>query len=167
MKEMKLEEITGLIDLKLLPKMLKIILTMFIFNMALGYLLAILNIQMNIGMNYQSVVDHYRGNEALMIFPPEPGAIALTSHTHMSSMTMMFFLFGLPFFFTRTVPVWLKKFVIVDAFFAVIIANASFWLIRFVAAPWAVLMIISGMLLGFCAFFMVTIPLYEMWFKKK
>jgi hypothetical protein len=40
---------------------------------------------------------------------------------------------------------------------------SSFWLIRYVAAPFAALMMLSGMLLGICAFFMVAVPLYEMW----
>ena len=84
----------------------------------------------------------------------------------MGAMGMMFFLMSVPFVFTKTFPQWLKKFVLVDAFVAVLIANSAFWLIRYAGRPWAVLMILSGMLLGLASAFMVLTPLYEMWLKK-
>jgi len=163
MAEMEMEEFESKVDLVKLPKMVKIFLTMFLINMGIGYCLAILNIQVTEGLSYDGISQYYRGNEAKMIYAPEMKEITTTSHTHMLSMSMMFFTMGIVFLFTKTLPKWLKKFVLVDGFGAVIIAVSSFWLIRYVAAPFAALMMLSGMLLGICAFFMVMVPLYEMW----
>jgi hypothetical protein len=167
MAKMGMKEFENIVDLKGLPGMVKIWLSLFIIVMGLAYGLAVLNIYAHSGMTLKGVADRYAGNEVEMIYPPEFKEIALTAHTHMGAMGMMFFLMSLPFLFTKTVWKWLKKFVLVDAFIAVIIANSSFWLIRYAGRGWAVLMMISGMLLGLAAFFMVVVPLYEMWVKKE
>lgn len=164
--DVKMQEFENKVNMWDLPKMIKIWLTMFIVVMGLAYLLAILNVYAHTGMTYKGVADHYNGNEAESIYAPEFKEIATTSHTHMGSMGMMFFVMALPFLFTKTLPYWLKKLVLVDSFAAVLIANASFWLIRFGGRPWAVLMILSGMLLGLASFFMLATPLYEMWVRK-
>lgn len=167
MEKIEMKDFEKLVELKNLPSMIKIWLSLFIIVMGLAYCLSVLNIYAHSGMTLKGVADRYAGNEAEMIYPPEFKEIALTSHTHMGAMGIMFFVMSLPFIFTSTVPRWLKKFVLVDAFVAVVIANSSFWLIRYAGRPWAVLMMLSGMLLGIASFFMVTIPLYEMWIKKE
>ena len=164
--KIEMNAVENLVNYPNLPKTLKIWLTSFLIVMGLGYCLAVLNVYANTGMTYKGVADRYNGNEAEQVFAPDFKEIAGIAHTHMGAMGMMFFLMSLPFIFTKTFPQWLKKFVLVDAFAAVVIANASFWLIRFAGRPWAVLMILSGMLLGIAAGFMVLTPLYEMWLKK-
>jgi hypothetical protein len=161
-----MQEFENKVNLWELPKMVKVWLSMFIIVMGFAYCLAILNVYANTGMTYKGVADRYNGNEAEQIFAPDFKEIAGIAHTHMGAMGMMFFLMALPFLFTKTLPYWLKKVVLVDSFFAVLIANASFWLIRFAGRPWAILMILSGMLLGLASFFMVMTPLYEMWVRK-
>lgn len=123
---------------------------------------------------YKGVVNHYRGaaenasNEDKAAYPGmDLPTMVSTSHTHLIAMGMMVFCLGLIFLFTNTLPGWLKKFVLVDSFVAVIIVAGSFWFIKYIA-PWgAYLMMFSGMLLGFCVFFETITPLYEMWVKKK
>ena len=164
--KIEMKNVENLVDYPALPQTIKIWLTSFLIVMGLAYCLAILNVYANTGMTYKGVADKYNGNEAEQIFAPEFKEIAQTSHTHMGAMGMMFFLMSVPFVFTKTFPQWLKKFVLVDAFVAVLIANSAFWLIRYAGRPWAVLMILSGMLLGLASAFMVLTPLYEMWLKK-
>jgi hypothetical protein len=162
----KMKEFEDKVNLAEFPQMVKVWLTMFIVVMGLAYCLSILNVYANTGMTYKGVADRYNGNEAEQIFAPDFKEIAGIAHTHMGAMGMMFFLMALPFLFTKTLPYWLKKVVLVDSFFAVLIANASFWLIRFSGRPWAILMILSGMLLGVASLFMLATPLYEMWLQK-
>jgi len=164
MAEMKMEEFENKVNLYELPKPIKMFLSLFLINMGLGYLLAVLTVMVVEGLGYNGIVAHYRGDEANGIFPPELKELAQHAHTHMLSMAMMFFTMGLPFLFTKTLPKWLKKLVLADGFVAVIIATSAFFLIRYVWPPFAVLMIISGMLFGICAFFMTLTPMYEMWF---
>ncbi len=166
-----------------LPKPAKLFITMFLAVMACGYLMAILNIQTSMGLlretyapgqkityefggsAYNSIVDHYRGSETDPAAYPgmDLPTMTSTSHTHFIAMGVMVFCLGLPFLFTVTLPEWLKKFVLVDSFVAVMIAVGSFWAIKYIAPQMAVFMIFSGMLLGFCVMFETAVPLYEMW----
>lgn len=179
-------DITKAIKLGELPKTVKLYLTMFLLVMTCGYLMAIVNINTVTGLlkeNYtpgqkvqfsfggspvQGIVNLYRGSEK----DPEgyPGmdlpTMTTSSHTHFIAMGLMVFCLGLPFLFTATLPEWLKKFVLVDSFAAVIIAVGSFWAIKYVSPYAAYLMMLSGMLLGFCVMFETAVPLYEMWLVK-
>lgn len=177
------ENILEKVKLDELPRTVKLYLTMFLVVITCGYLMAILNINTSMGLlkenytpgqkitfefggsAYKSIVEHYRGSEADAAAYPgmDLATMTATSHTHFIAMGMMVFCLGLPFLFTATLPEWLKKFVLVDSFVAVIIAVASFWCIKYVAPQCAALMMLSGMLLGFCVMFETAVPLYEMW----
>ncbi|PKM97066.1 MAG: hypothetical protein CVU79_10205 [Elusimicrobia bacterium HGW-Elusimicrobia-3] len=166
-----------------LPKPAKLYVTMFLLVMGCGYLMALLNINTSMGLlretytpgetityefggsSYENIVKHYRGSvEDPAAYPGmDLAAMTSTSHTHFIAMGVMVFCLGLPFLFTVTLPEWLKKFVLVDSFVAVIIAVLSFWAIKYVAPQMAVLMMFSGMLLGFCMLFEIAVPFYEMW----
>jgi len=170
-----------------LPKSAKLFITMFLVVMGFGYLMAILNINTSMGLlretytpgeaityefggsSYDNIVNHYRGSvEDPAAYPGmDLATMTSTSHTHFIAMGVMVFCLGLPFLFTVTLPEWLKKFVLVDSFVAVIIAVGSFWCIKYVAPQCAVLMIFSGMLLGFCVMFEIAVPCYEMWIYKE
>lgn len=166
-----------------LPRTAKLYITMFLMVMGFGYLTAILNINTSMGLlretyapgqaityefggsAFKNIVNHYRGSEEDPAAYPgmDLPTMTSTSHTHFIAMGMMVFCLGLPFLFTVTLPEWLKKFVLVDSFVAVIIAVGSFWAIKYVAPQMAVFMMLSGMLLGFCVMFEIAVPFYEMW----
>jgi hypothetical protein len=164
---MEMKEFESKLDLRNLPKTIKLFFTMFIIVMGLGYMTAVANIGLSEGLSFKDIANHYRGNEELMIEAPGAKELMTHSHTHLLSMSMMMFTLGLIFMFTTSLPAWLKKFVLVDAYVAILIAVSAFWLIRYVAAEMAVLMALSGMLLGISLLFMTFTPLYEMWLKKK
>ncbi|MDD2806635.1 MAG: hypothetical protein PHV33_13870 [Elusimicrobiales bacterium] len=170
-----------------LPAPVKWFITMFLIVMTCGYLMAILNINTSMGIlresytpggeityefggsAYQNIVRHYRGSaEDPAAYPGmDLPTMTSTSHTHFIAMGVMVFCLGLPFLFTVTLPEWLKKFVLVDSFVAVLIAVGAFWAIKYIAPQMAVLMMFSGMLLGFCVMFETTVPLYELWLYKE
>lgn len=179
-------DIEKAIKLNELSKNAKWFLTMFLVVMACGYLMAIVNVHTSMGLvretytpgepvsfefggsPYKNIVSHYKGSvEDPMAYPGmDLGAMASTSHTHLIAMGTMVFCLGLPFLFTVTLPNWLKKFVLVDAFVAVLIAVGAFWFIKYIAGAGVILMMLSGILLGFCVMFMTAVPLYEMWLVK-
>jgi len=180
------ENILEKVKLETLPKTAKMFLTMFLIVIACGYLMAILNINTSMGLlretyvpgekvqfefggsAYENIVSHYRGsvNDAAAYPGMDLATMTSTSHTHFIAMGMMMFCLGLVFLFTNTLPEWLKKFVLVDSFVAVIIAVSAFWFIKYVSGAGAYLMMFSGMLLGFCVMFETAVPLYEMWLSK-
>ena len=157
----------SMVNLSKLPLYIKMFLTLFIMCMGLAYLTAIGTVALTEGFNPQTIADHYRGNEAKMIEPPDAAYLMQHTHTHFFGMTLMTFTIGLIFMFCKSVPKWLKKFAMVDGFIAVLIANASFWLIRYVAAWTSIFMVLSGMLLGVSLAIMLLVPLYEMWLYKE
>ena len=181
------KDILKKIKLGELPKSAKLFITMFLVVMACGYLMAILNINTSMGLlretyapgekityefggsSYENIVNHYRGSEKDPAAYPgmDLPTMTSTSHTHFIAMGLMVFCLGLPFLFTVTLPEWLKKFVLVDSFVAVIIAVTAFWAIKYIAPQMAVLMMLSGMLLGFCVLFETAVPLYELWLYKE
>ncbi len=166
-----------------LPKTAKLYVTMFLVVMGFGYLMALLNINTSMGLlretyepgkeityeyggsSFKNIVNHYRGSEEDPAAYPgmDLPTMTSTSHTHFIAMGLMVFCLGLPFLFTVTLPEWLKKFVLVDSFVAVIIAVGSFWAIKYIAPQMAVFMMFSDMLLGFCVMFEIAVPFYEMW----
>ncbi len=181
------ENIFEQVKLAELPKTAKLFISMFLVVMVCGYLTAILNVNTSMGLLketyapgekityefggnvYENIVNHYRGS----VTDPAgyPGmdlpAMTSTSHTHFIAMGLMMFCLGLIFLFTNTLPEWLKNFVLVDSFAAVIIAVGAFWFIKYISGLGALLMIFSGILLGFCVMFETAVPLYEMWLKKE
>lgn len=180
------ENILENVRLGSLPKTVKLFITMFLVVMTCGYLMAILNINTSTGLlketytpgqkvqfqfggsPYESIINLYRGSDKDPSGYPgmDLATMTTTSHVHFTSMGMMMFCLGLPFLFTVTLPEWLKKFVLVDSFAAVIIAVTSFWFIKYVSGTGALLMMLSGMMLGFCVMFEAAVPLYEMWLVK-
>lgn len=179
-------DVTKAITLGELPKTVKWYLTMFLVVMTCGYLMAIVNVNTAMGLvretytpgqpvqfefggsPYKNIVEHYRGSvEDPMAYPGiDLVTLVSTSHTHFIAMGLMVFCLGIPFLFTVTLPEWLKKFVLVDSFVAVIIAVTAFWFIKYISPVGAYLMMLSGMLLGFCVMFETAVPLYEMWLVK-
>ncbi len=165
--ENEVQEIEKMVNLSKLSLTIKLFLTLFIICMGMAYLTAVGTVALTEGFNPDSIADHYRGNEAKMIEPPDAAYLMQHTHTHFFGMTLMTFTIGLIFMFARSVPKWLKKFALVDGFIAVLIANASFWLIRYVAAWMSIFMVLSGMLLGISLLIMLVVPLYEMWLYKE
>ncbi len=161
------EGFLSLLNLSKLPPVLKYFFTMFLICMGFAYLSAVGTVALSEGFSIESIADHYRGNEAKMIEPPDNAYLMQHTHTHMFGMSLMVFSIGLIFMFARSIPAWLKKFALVDGFVAVLIATSSFWLIRYVASWMAVLMVLSGILLGISLAVMLLVPLYEMWLYKE
>lgn len=125
--------------------------------MALGYFMAIVNVRDKVGTSYQEVVEHFQENTF--------SELVDASHVHLFGMPMMFALLGGIFLLTSVKENW-KRLIVSIPFVAIVLDIGSFWLIRYVAPQFVILMIFSGMLMGtsFLVFFLV--PIYEMWIKK-
>lgn len=143
----------------------KVFFTAFLVCTGAGYLMAVANVLNNVGFSYNSIADHYRGNEANMILAPEFKELVGHAHTHILGMTAMFFSLGFVFMLTG-MPVTLKIIVPAVSFFAILTDITSMFLVRFLLPQFALTMIMAGSLIGLCALIEITVPLYEMWIKK-
>lgn len=158
------------IKLTRLPKLIRLFVTMFLLMMALGYLLAVINVNTVMGgLSYDNIIRYYLGSKDYPSTYPgmDFNCLISFSHTHVIATGLMLFCLGLVFQFTSTLPGWLKKIVLIGSFAALFTTEGSFWLIKYVTPLGAYLLILSGIFLGICVFLETVIPLYEMWIKKR
>jgi hypothetical protein len=153
------------IGLEKLPFYGKVFISMFLVCIGCGYLMAILNVLSNVGLNYNSIVDHYRGNEANMIVAPDFNELVAHAHTHILGMTGMFFTLGIVFMLTG-VPAVYKAVVPAISFLAILLDISSMFLVRFVLPQFAITILLAGMTIGICALIEIAVPFYEMWIKE-
>lgn len=156
------------VNLTKIPIFLKLFFTMFLIMIGTGYIFADINIHARMGINAEKIVKHYRGDPNDQIgFPAKDFAtLASTSHTHFFGMSLVFFCLGIIFIFTRTLPLWLKTFVLVYSFLGVMVGMGCMWMIRYVTPGAAYVMMGSGMIMGMCCLIEIATPLYEMWLKR-
>ena len=138
------------IGMEKLPIHGKVFFTLFLMCIGCGYLMAVTNVLLNVGMSYNAIVDHYRGNEANMIPAPEFKELVIHAHTHILAMTGMFFTLGLVLMLTAA-PALLKGIVPAVSFLAILMDITSMFLTRFVAPQFALTILLAGMLIGTCA----------------
>ena len=154
------------LGLEKLPMYGKVFLSLFLICIGCGYLMAVTNVLLNVGMSYNAIVDHYRGNEANLVPVPEFKELVIHAHTHILAMTGMFFTLGFVLMLTSA-HVLLKAIVPAVSFLAILMDISSMFLTRFVAPQFAITILLAGMLIGTCALIEIAVPLYEMWLKKK
>lgn len=141
---------------------MKLLVTMFLICMALAYLMALFNTYDKTHFTYSGIVANYRGNEEELIYPKELPEMIEISHPHLLGMPMMFLLLCVILMFTSANES-LKKGIVFLSFAAIILDVGSFWLTRYVAPQFAILMFLAGLLMGVCFLLLFIIPFWEMW----
>ena len=100
-----------------------------------------------------------------MIYGKEFGDMVSVSHTHISAWGMMFLLILIIFAFSNFSGK-LKSILALLSFVFIVIDQATMWLTRYVAEPFAWLFMISGGVLGFLFYLLIVLNLYELWVRK-
>ncbi len=142
---------------------LKVLLSAFLLFVGLGYVFGLVNIYNNVGFSYTGVVVHERGDESEEV-PVEFALAKLVHnhHTHLFSLSMLFFLVGGIFSFTR-IPEKAKMFFIAAPFVGMFLDFSSFWLLVLQSALFAWGAVVFGAFMAFSFFLLIGRPLYEMW----
>lgn len=142
----------------------KVLATLLLLTVALGYLFGLINIYNNTGFSYTGIVAHYRGDVNEMTVPPEFAFAKLIHqhHVHLFSLAMLFFLVGRIFIGTQ-LPEIAKSVFVAIPFLGMILDMTSFWLLVFVSPLFALLGVIFGGLVALAFFLIIGRPLYEMW----
>lgn len=148
------------------PLSLKLVLSLFLLLVSIGYLVGLINIHLKTNMSYTGVVSHYRGNPEEMKFPKSFGDLVQEQHVHIFGISMLFVLTGVIFSFT-SLPEKVKALFVTLPFAAMLFDLGSFWLLRFVSVAFGWLAIISGATMAVSFFLIVGRPLYEMWLQGK
>jgi hypothetical protein len=142
----------------------KVLASLLLLTVALGYLFGILNIYNNTGFSYTGLVTHYRGDVQEVTVPRDFAFAKLVHehHVHVFSLSMLFFLVGAIFILTQ-LPELMKAIFVAFPFLGMILDFTSFWLLVFVSPLFAALAILFGSCMALSFFLIVGRPLYEMW----
>lgn len=87
------------------------------------------------------------------------------SHIHLFGMTFIFFIMSLIFSHAFVRPVWFKCLVVAIPFVSIMLDVFSWYLTK-LFEPFAWVVMISGVLMGFAFAFMWFISMYQLWFYK-
>lgn len=145
------------------PLSFKVLASVFLISVGIGYVFGLINIYNNTGFTYTGLVTHYRG-EVEEEVPVEFAVAKLVQehHVHLFSLAMLFFLTGILFSLTY-IPELVKAFFLVIPFIGMFLDFTSFWLLVFVSPLFAFGAMVFGGLMAASFFLIILRPLYEMW----
>jgi len=131
----------------------------------LGYATFLLISLLRVGPGYQDIVSHYRGSGTEDAFPRAFGQMLEEVHFH-SFIEGVTLLVLTHLFIATSVKRSVKTGTILLAFSATVTDLACPWLIRYAAPGFALLQIVSWVVMGTTALVLIGTPFYEMWFMK-
>ncbi len=142
---------------------LKIIITVFLLFVGIGYIFGLINIYNHTGMSYTGVVVHYRG-AAGEEMPPDFAFAKLVNenHFHIFALSMLFFMIGVLFSFT-SLPEPVKDVFIAAPYLGMFLDFASLWLTALTSPIFGWFSIVFGAFMAMSFFMLIARPLYEMW----
>jgi hypothetical protein len=114
------------------------------------------------GLDPSAIATHYRGGESEMSFPKTFWQLTETSHFHLFTIPIVVLilshlLYGTPA--SARLRIWLTSFTFAGAFLDVV----GPWMVRYLAAGFAYVLVVGWMLLAGGAFLIVTLTLVSMW----
>lgn len=153
-----------------LPREIKSFLAVFVIVLSVGYFTGLLFVSQTESTTPAGIKENYLGNEEdvdaeVMKFKKGEREMLTIIHTHVLSMSFIFFLLGGIVLFTK-LPKKLKFFLILEPFFSVL---ATFGGVYFVwkGIDWVkYLVIVSGILMTVIFITSVSIVLYQLFFQK-
>ena len=90
----------------------------------------------------------------------------LTTHNHIISFALIFFLIGIIFYFNTIITGKIKFFLLIEPLISTIFTFSSLWGIRFIDKSFILITILSSSILYLSFYFIVLILLYELLIKK-
>lgn len=153
-----------------LPKEVKSFLAVFVIVLSVGYATGLLFVGQTETTTPAGIQENYLGNEddpdaAVMKFEKGEREMLTIIHTHILSMSFIFFLLGGILLFAQ-LPQKLKFFLILEPFFSIILTFGGIYFV-WKGIEWVkYLVLISGILMSFCFVTSVLIVLYQLLFKK-
>lgn len=153
-----------------LPREIKSFLAVFVIVLSIGYFTGLLFVGLTETTTPAGIEENYLGNEGdadveVMKFKKGEREMLTIIHTHVLSMSFIFFLLGGVVLFTK-LPKKLKFFLILEPFFSIL---ATFGGIYFVwkGIDWVkYLVLVSGILMTLIFITSVSIVLYQLLFQK-
>lgn len=153
-----------------LPKEIKNFLAVFVIVLSVGYFTGLLFVMQTETTTPSGIVENYRGNEndpdaEVMKFEKGEREMLTIIHTHVLSMSFIFFLLGSIMLFTQ-LSQKLKLFLIIEPFFSILITFGGIYLV-WKGMEWVkYVVLISGILMTTCFAASAGVILYQLLLKK-
>jgi ABC-type phosphate transport system permease subunit len=149
---------------------LKLFLTAFLIVLTIGYAIGLLFVEHQTSITSTGVQEQFLGNENSpnaeeIKYAKSANAMFTFMHTHILSLSLVFFAVGAVFYFTSAPPL-LKRFLILEPFAAILTTFGGIALVRYVSDAWSWLVILSGVSLFVSYVSILGLILYEMWFQR-
>lgn len=143
-------------DLKIseFPRPLRVMIAFFIFVLTVGFFTGIAFVGQTNSTSPSGVVEHYTGNESdekamVMKFKKSPREMLTIVHTHVLSLSFIFFFTGVLLAFT-SVSKKLMVFLMCEPFVSIILTFGGIYLIWYGYAWMSYIVIFSGSLMTLC-----------------
>ena len=165
------------------PTSNKISVTFFLLLMAYAFFVSCANFYERTDFTPRNTVRHYSGNEEMtnnesnyeydenllqegFYFPKSYKEIIEITHVHAFTIPLIIFVMSRILSMTLLKD-WIKITIYSVGFAGTIMNLSGPWLIRFKSDVFSLSLIASYFLLGICFVALISIPMYEMWFKPK
>lgn len=154
-----------------LPNEIKYFLAVFILVLSVGYFTGLLFVAQTETTNPDGIEENYLGNEddpdaKVMKFEKGEREMLTIIHTHILSMSFIFFLFGGILLITR-LPKKLKFFLIIEPFFSILITFGGIYLVWKGFLWMKYIVMLSGLLMTAIFTAGALIIFYQIFFKKE
>ena len=163
------------IELYKLDKDLKKFLLVFLIVLTFGFSTGLVFIYQMTNMTPQGSITNLKGSQILSTEEnfdiPEKYAkplseMLLTTHTHIISFSLIFFLVGLIFYFNTIITGFNRILIMLIPLISVLITFSSMWAIRYLSEKFVYLSIITGFLEYSAFYIMIGTIIYELKFKR-
>lgn len=153
-----------------LPKEIKSFLAIFVIVLSAGYITGLLFVDQTETTTPSGIEENYLGNEddpdaAVMKFEKGEREMLTIIHTHILSISFIFFLLGAIMVFTQ-LPQKLKFFLILEPFFSILVTFGGIYFVWKGVEWMKYVVLISGLLMTVIFITSVLIVLYQLLFKK-
>lgn len=150
---------------------IKLFIAAFIVVLSIGFYTGLLFVGKTSSANPDGIEEHYLGNEHLedveiMRFKKGNREMLTTTHTHILSMSFIFFLLG-AVLLTTSLPSKLKTFLLIEPFLSVILTFGGIYFLWLGVGWMKYLVILSGSLMTFSFTFSITVILWQLFQKEQ
>jgi hypothetical protein len=157
------------------PPPLKVLLIGFLLLLTSGVSVGIIFLFTTTSFSATGTIEHYNGSplQSKDIFSVQDkyakpvSEMLLTTHNHYIGFSFIFFILGGLLYFNSTIRGRLKNFLLIEPFISTWVTFTSIWVFRFINPNIVYITMIAALFTYLSFYFIVSILLYELCFKKK
>lgn len=155
-----------------LEREIKLFLAVFLTVLTIGVTVGLIYVYTTTTISTTGIADHYAGSEIKDEFDipvdyPKPfSELLLTTHNHVITFSIIFFILGSLFYYNSTIVGKWKLILIIEPLISTLLTFGSLWGIRFFSKSFVWLTVGSSILLYISFYIMAIIVLYELLSKK-